>query len=97
MAFGGDGSGGGNIVPSFEPVTTLAGVEVGEEGLVTEDDIVVREGAVEEGAFGDVVDAVVDGLRTTIRALGGMLVTVREGRDAEEGTRSAWAEANLCL
>lgn len=59
-------------MPSFEPVTTLAGVEVGEEGLVTEDDIVVREGAVEEGAFGDVVDAVVDGLRTTIRALGGM-------------------------
>jgi hypothetical protein len=67
IAFGGNGSGGGNIVPSL-PVA----VEDGEDGLVTEEDIVVREeGAVEGGAFGEAVDAVADGLRT-IRALGGM-------------------------
>ena len=76
IAFGGNGSGGGNIVPSL-PVT----VEDGEDGLVTEEDIVVREeGAVESGAFGDAVDAVADGLRT-IRALGGMASVVVKGSD----------------
>ena len=72
IAFGGNGSGGGNIVPSLEPATAPEAVELGEDGLVTEEDIVVREeGAVEGGAFGEAVDAVADGLRT-IRALGGM-------------------------
>jgi hypothetical protein len=45
-------------------------IEFGKDGLVAEEDIAVREGAVEGGAFGEAVDAV-DGLRT-IRALGGM-------------------------
>ena len=79
IAFGGNGSGGGNIVPSLEPVA-----ELGEEGLVTEEDMVVRGGAVEDSAFGEAVDAVADGLRT-IRALGGMtsgtLVVSCEGSD----------------
>jgi hypothetical protein len=68
MAFGGDGSGGGNIAPSLEPVTAPVAFVVGEEDLVTEEDIVVT---VEGTAFGEAVDPVVDGLRT-IRALGGM-------------------------
>jgi hypothetical protein len=71
IAFGGNGSGGGNIVPSLEPVTAPVAVKFGEDGLVTEEDIVVRGGAAEGGAFGEAVDAVADGLRT-IRALGGM-------------------------
>jgi hypothetical protein len=58
-------------VPSLEPATAPAAVEFGEDGLVTVEDIVVRGGAVKGGAFGEAVDAVVDGLRT-IRALGGM-------------------------
>lgn len=58
-------------MPSFEPATAPVAVEFGEDGLVTEEDIVIREGAVEGGAFGEAVDAVADGLRT-IRALGGM-------------------------
>ncbi len=75
IAFGGNGSGGGNIVPSLEPATAPVAVEFGEDGLVTEEDIVVRGGAVEGGAFGEAVDAVADGLRT-IRALGGMASVV---------------------
>ena len=58
-------------MPSLEPATAPVAVEFGEGGLVTEEDIVVGGGAVEGGAFGEAVDAVVDGLRT-IRALGGM-------------------------
>ena len=78
IAFGGNGSGGGNIVPSLEAATAPVAVEDGEDGLVTEEDM---EGAVEGGAFGEAVDAVVDGLRT-IRALGGMdNVVSREGSD----------------
>lgn len=79
IAFGGNGSGGGSIVPSLEPATAPVAVEDGEDGLVTEEDIVVREeGAVEGGAFGEAVDAVVDGLRT-MRALGGMSRVVSRG------------------
>lgn len=84
IAFGGNGSGGGNIVPSLEPVAAPVVAELGEEGLVTEEDMVVRGGAVEDSAFGEAVDAVADGLRT-IRALGGMtsgtLVVSCEGSD----------------
>lgn len=69
MAFGGDGSGGGNIAPSLEPATARVAVEVGDEDLVTEEDIVAGGGA--GGGFGEDVDAVVDGLRM-IRALGGI-------------------------
>jgi len=46
--------------------------EFGEDGLVTEEDMAVRGEDVKGGAFGEAVDAVADGLRTTIRALGGM-------------------------
>ena len=69
MAFGGDGSGGGNIAPSLELATARVAIEVGDEDLVTEEDIVVGGGA--GGGFGEDVDAVVDGLRI-IRALGGI-------------------------
>ena len=79
MAFGGDGSGGGNIAPSLELATAPVAVEVGEEDLVMEEDIV---GTVEGGAFGEAVDAVVDGLRT-MRALGGMDTVV--GREEGDG------------
>jgi hypothetical protein len=58
-------------VPSLEPVAAPVATEFGEDGLVTEEDIAVREETVEGGAFGEAVDAVADGLRT-IRALGGM-------------------------
>lgn len=60
-------------MPSLEPGTAPVAVEDGEDGLVTEEDIVVKEETVEGGAFGEAVDAVVDGLRT-IRALGGMAI-----------------------
>ena len=93
IAFEGIGSGGGNIVPSFEPTTAPVADEFGEDDLVREEDIVVRGGAVEDGAFGEAVDAVADGLRT-IRALGGMagyaLVWTTVAREVtEERTRSA--------
>ena len=84
IAFGGKGSGGGNIVPSLEPATAPVAVEFGEGGLVTEEDIVVRGGAVEGGAFGEAVDAVVDGLRT-IRALGGMGLAWSVVRESDGG------------
>jgi hypothetical protein len=98
MAFGGDGSGGGNIEPSLEPATAPVAVEVGVEGLVTEEDIVVRGGTVEGGAFGEAVDAVVDGLRT-IRAFGGMnSVTSREESDGGKNpVPLEAAHANLCF
>lgn len=60
-------------MPSLELGTAPVAVEDGEDGLVIEEDIVVKEGAVEGGAFGEAVDAVADGLRT-IRALGGMAI-----------------------
>src|SRR5229473_8327016 len=72
MAFGDDGSGGGNIAPSLEPATAPVVVEFGEEGLGTEEDIVVRGGGADGGAFGEAVAAVPEGLRT-IRALGGIV------------------------
>jgi hypothetical protein len=69
MAFGGDGSGGGNMAPSLEVAT--APVELDEVGFVGEEDIVATGGAVEEGGgFGDVGT---DGLRM-IRALGGIVM-----------------------
>lgn len=82
IAFGGNGSGGGNIVPSLEPVAAPVLTEFGEDGLVTEEDMAVKGEDVKGSAFGEAVDAVADGLRT-IRALGGMttLVVSCEGSD----------------
>jgi hypothetical protein len=72
MAFGGDGSGGGNMAPSLE--LAIAPVELDEVGFVGEEDIVATGGAVEEGGgFGDVVAPGTDGLRM-IRALGGIVM-----------------------
>jgi hypothetical protein len=70
MAFGGDGSGGGNMVPSLE-LATVPGVD--KVGLVAEEVIVVRGGAVGGEGFGELEEPVADGLRT-IRAFGGMVM-----------------------
>jgi hypothetical protein len=59
MAFGGDGSGGGNIAPSLEPATARVAVEVGDEDLVTEEDILAGGGA--GGGYWEDDDAVVEG------------------------------------
>lgn len=82
MAFRGDGSGGGNMAPSLEPATVPVAVEVGDEDLVTEEDIVV---IVEGRAFGEAVDVVVGGLRM-IRGLGGMGGVV--SREESDGGRN---------
>jgi hypothetical protein len=71
IAFGGDGSGGGNIAPSLELATVP--VELGVGGTVVEEDIAGAGRAVEGGGFGDVVEAVTEGLRM-IRALGGIFM-----------------------
>ena len=71
MAFGGDGSGGGNMAPSLELATVP--VELDEVGFVGEEDIVCTGGAAEGGGFGDVVVPGTVELRI-IRALGGIVM-----------------------